>query len=61
MNPSIGRVLVIIGIVLVVAAVIAHFALTVEIFPHFNVVLGVIGVIVAAAGVYGMVSKSRNA
>lgn len=64
MNPANGRVLLIIGVVVVVVAVVAHFALTamnVQVFPHFSVFLGAIGVIVAAVGGYMMVSKSRSA
>lgn len=61
MNPALDRVLLIIGIIVIVVAVIAHYALRVQIFPHFNIVLGVVGVIIAAIGVFGMVSKGRGA
>jgi len=62
MNPTVGRVLLIVGIVVAVAAVILHVMLTsVQVFPKFNVVLGVVGVIIAGIGVFGMVSKRRGA
>ncbi len=62
MNPAIGRVLLVLGLILAVVAVILHFVLTsVQIFPKFNVVLAVVGVIIAGIGVFGMVSKGRGA
>jgi hypothetical protein len=62
MNPTISRVLIVVGLLVAIVAVVLHQVLTsVEIFPKFNVVLGVVGVIIAAIGVFGMVSRSRGA
>jgi hypothetical protein len=61
MNSALGRVLLVIGVVLVVAGAIVHFAVRVNIVPHFSIILGVVGVIVAGLGVYGMVAKSPSA
>jgi uncharacterized membrane protein len=61
MNPALGRVLLIIGVVLLVVAFIFHVAVRVLILPHFSIFLGVIAVVVAAIGAYDMTSKSRSA
>ena len=61
MNSALSRVLLVIGVVLVVAGAIVHFAVSVKIVPHFSIILGVVGVIIAGLGVYGMVAKSASA
>lgn len=61
MSPALVRVMLIVGIILIVAAAVSHYALRAQVFPHFNLVLGVVGVIVAAIGVLGMVMARGNA
>jgi uncharacterized membrane protein len=58
-NFSIG--LVAAGIIIVALGVVLHYALTIEIFPHFNVVIGVIGLIVAAIGAWRLWSDRQRA
>ena len=48
-----------IGVVLVVVGAILHFSPGLNVFPHFTVVLGVVGVIVALAGLMGIVTARR--
>jgi len=61
MSKSLSLGLLIAGIVVIVVGVIAHFELSVAIFPHFSIVLGVIGLIVAAAGAWGFMSGRQSA
>ena len=47
------------GVVLLAIAAVLHFVQVVNIFPHFTVVLGVVGVVVAVSGIMGMVTASK--
>ena len=61
MNATLSAVLLAIGVVLVIAGLIVHFAVKVSVVPHFSIILGVVGVIVAGIGVYGMMAKNQGA
>lgn len=58
-NLSLG--LLVAGIIIVVLGLVVHFALKVTVVPHFSVIVGIIGAIVAAIGVWGFVSGRQNA
>lgn len=54
---SLGLIITAIGLVLV--AVLEHALLRVEIVKHLAIILGIIALILAAVGVYGLVRGSK--
>lgn len=61
MTRGLSMGLVIVGIIIVVLGVILHFALKTEVFPHFNSVVAVVGVVLALVGAWGMFSGRQTA
>lgn len=58
-NLSLG--LLVVGIIVIAIGLVVHYTLTVAVVPHFSVILGVIGAIVAAVGVWGFMSGRQSA
>lgn len=56
-NLSLG--LIIGGVVLLLIGVVEHFAVKVEMLPHLAIYLGVLAVIVAGVGIFGIVSQNK--
>lgn len=54
MSKTLALVLVVVGIVLIVAAVIEHFAVSTLLIPHLGIYLIVLGVILGGLGAWGM-------
>ena len=61
MSKGLSMALVAIGVILIIAGLLLHYVLTFSVFPHFNVVLGVIGLIIAAVGAWGLWSARQAA
>ena len=57
-NLSVG--LLAAGVVLIVIALIEHFALRVEVIPHLAIGLGVVAVILFIIGAVGMLQGGGN-
>ncbi len=61
MSTGLSLGLLIAGIAIIVIGLVIHVALTASIIPHFNVVIGIIGTIIAAIGAWGFTSGRQNA
>lgn len=49
------------AVVLVLFGLLNHFALGINVVPHTSTIIGVLAVIFAAVGIYGVMSSSRTA
>lgn len=61
MSRSLSSTLIGVAVVLIVVGLLNHFALHINAVPHASIIIGVLAVIFAAAGVYGMMSSSKTA
>jgi Co/Zn/Cd efflux system component len=57
MSRNLALGLVIVGVVLIAIAVIEHFTVSTLIVPHLGIYLGVLGLIVAGVGAWGVISN----
>lgn len=61
MKRSTAQILVAIGVALIIIGLVEHFALRVTVIPHLAIILGVVAVVLIAAGLYGMMAKKASA
>jgi hypothetical protein len=61
MKRSTAQILVAVGVLVVIIGAVEHFFLRTEVIPHLAIILGVIGVLVAAGGVFGIVTSKTGA
>jgi hypothetical protein len=57
MSRNLALGLVIVGVIVIAIAVIEHFVVTTLIVPHLGIYLGVLGIILAGIGAWGMMSN----
>jgi hypothetical protein len=57
MSRNLALGLVIVGVVLIAIAVIEHFTVSTLVVPHLGIYLGVLGVILAGVGAWGIMSN----
>jgi hypothetical protein len=61
LSRGLSITLIVVAVVLVVFGLVEHFFFRVTIIPHLAPILGVIAVILAAVGIYGMMSSNSKA
>jgi hypothetical protein len=61
MSKGLSTTLIGVAVVLVVVGLLNHFALHMNAVPHTSSIIGVLAVILAAVGVYGLMSSSKTA
>jgi hypothetical protein len=52
--------LIVIAVVLVVFGFAEHYLFRITIVPHLAIILGVVAVVLAAIGIYGMMSSANS-
>ncbi len=60
MTKQLSMVLLGLGAVVVLVSLLTHFFLKANIFPHFSIVIGVLGLILAAIGGFGITQKTAQ-
>lgn len=60
MSKSLSTTLIGVAVVLVVLGLLNHFALHINAVPHTSAIIAVLAVILAAVGVFGMMSSSSK-
>jgi hypothetical protein len=60
LSRGLSITLIVVAVALVVFGFAEHFFFRITILPHLAPILGVIAVILAAIGVYGMMSQSNS-
>ena len=58
---GLGTILAIIGVVVLIVALVNHFVTKIVAVSHSTTVLGVVGIIVLAIGVFMMMSRRKAA
>jgi hypothetical protein len=61
MKQSTAQILLVIGVLILIIAATEHLYVKVLIVPHLAIILGIIGVLLLAGGIYGMVSRKAGA
>ena len=61
MKRSTAQILLVIGMLVLIIAAVEHLFVKTLIVPHLAIILGVIGVLLLAGGIYGMVSRKARA
>lgn len=56
MSRTLSLVLVVLGVIFLLLAAAAYFVTSVHFFAHEVAILGVLGLVLAAVGVFGMVT-----
>ena len=59
MSRGLSITLIVVAVVLVVFGFAEHFLFRITIMPHLAPILGVIAVVLAAVGIYGLMSGSK--
>jgi hypothetical protein len=60
MGRGLSTGLLIVGLILIVLGLVEHFVLKIPVaVPHFSVILGAIGLIVATIGAWGLTGSQR--
>ena len=60
MSRGLSITLIVVAVALVVFGFAEHFFFRITILPHLAPILGLVAVILAAVGVYGMMSQSTS-
>jgi hypothetical protein len=61
MKRSVAQILLAAGVLVIIIALAEHLFVATLIVPHLAIILGVIGVLLLAGGVYGMMSRKAGA
>jgi hypothetical protein len=56
MSRTLSLVLVVLGVILLLLAAAAYFVASIHFFAHEVAIFGVLGVVLAAVGIFGMVT-----
>lgn len=59
MSRGLSTGLLVAGLIIIVLGVLEHFVLKIAVVNHFSIILGVIGLIVAAVGAWGLTGRQR--
>jgi hypothetical protein len=59
-SRGLSLTLIVIAVVLVLFGVAEHFLFRTTVIPHLAIIIGVVAVILAGIGVYGMLSGQKN-
>ncbi len=57
LSRGLSITLIVIAVVLVVFGLAEHYFFRITIVPHLAIILGVVAVVLAAVGIYGMMSS----
>ena len=60
LSRGLSLTLIVIAVALVVFGFAEHYLFRITIIPHLAIILGVVAVVLAAIGVYGMTSSANS-
>lgn len=59
MSKGLSTGLLVAGLILIVLGALEHWVLKITVVPHFSVILGAVGLIVATIGAWGLTGGER--